>query len=138
MSKDTLGTYEIPLYFHPGQRGSNSVLSGNVQTGNLLCQATVPKLTGRKRKRGSSAPFREPEDHDEAYQSKPLGADGMSMSERMLHGLRANAEPDRLKVVGIIERTHRFRSKSLNASAVLLLTKQQCLISSILLRIMLL
>lgn len=79
---------------------------------NVLLRITLPKRTGRKRKRGSDAPF---ESHSEGQAqgdvdsrvSSPAPLDGAQVLQRLREvGGRYRAEP-----VGLVKHTHRFRCK---------------------------
>lgn len=99
------------LYLHPGDRMCNPILSKNVGTNNILLQVTVPKRTGRKRKRGSLEPYRD------AVGNEPKAPDGMISTaegaQYLLHSTSANVGKYRIRPVGLIEQTHRFRGKCL-------------------------
>ena len=55
LEKDT--EKSISLTFHPEDAASRPLLSVNINSNNVLLKITVPKRTGRKRKRGSNDPF---------------------------------------------------------------------------------
>lgn len=50
----------IPLYLRPDNPSVRPLTSHNAATHNVLLKVTVPKRTGRKRKRGSNEPFEGP------------------------------------------------------------------------------
>ncbi|SLM35004.1 Transcription factor IIIC, subunit 5 [Lasallia pustulata] len=95
------------LYLHPGDRMCNPILSKNVGTNNILLQVTVPKRTGRKRKRGSLEPYQD------AVGNEPKAPDEMISTaegaQYLLHSTSANVGKYRIRPVGLIEQTHRFR-----------------------------
>jgi general transcription factor 3C polypeptide 5 (transcription factor C subunit 1) len=88
-----------------------------MHTNNVLLKITVPKRTGRKRKRGSSGFM-----HDESFDAY-IGQDEMangtilqSHSRRdhpkvILRSLRDNVGRYQVEAVGIIEQTHRYRGR---------------------------
>jgi general transcription factor 3C polypeptide 5 (transcription factor C subunit 1) len=47
----------VPLYFRPDNPTVRPLTSHNAATHNVIVKVTVPKRTGRKRKRGTDAPF---------------------------------------------------------------------------------
>ena len=47
----------LPLYLRPHDVACAPTLSFPAQTSNVVLKVTVPKRTGRKRKRGSNGPF---------------------------------------------------------------------------------
>ncbi|POS87149.1 hypothetical protein EPUL_000546 [Erysiphe pulchra] len=51
----------VPLYLRYEDKMCVPILSRNTATNNILLKITVPKRTGRKRKRGSQGPYLEPE-----------------------------------------------------------------------------
>ncbi|KAI7337966.1 hypothetical protein KC315_g1986 [Hortaea werneckii] len=77
--------------------------TGN-QTRNLLVKVTVPKWTGRKRKRGSSEPYM-PATPSETVPRTP------SKAPDLLRRLQDNEDDYSFDPVGVIEETHRFRSQ---------------------------
>ncbi|KAI7207016.1 hypothetical protein KC365_g16798, partial [Hortaea werneckii] len=77
--------------------------TGN-QTRNLLVKVTVPKWTGRKRKRGSSEPYM-PATPSETAPRTPCKAPDL------LRRLQDNEDDYSFDPVGVIEETHRFRSQ---------------------------
>lgn len=87
--------------------------STNVKTSNVLLKVTVPKRTGRKRKRGSSEPFCE---YPNATEDAALLADQLPESSlkrndasSLLRCIKDNPETYNIEAIGEIDRTHRFR-----------------------------
>lgn len=68
---------------------------------NVLLKVTVPRRTGRKRKRGSGEPFTGAVPEDEHPTRRT--------SKDLLRSLQDNASKYRLETVGRVERTHLFR-----------------------------
>ncbi|KIW12871.1 hypothetical protein PV08_08058 [Exophiala spinifera] len=89
----------LGLSFQPENPDSRTVLSYNRKTDNLLLKITVPKRTGRKRKRGSDDAFTEhtPEDtrKDVAY---------------LLRSLHDNPQTHKAEVAGKVRSTHVWRT----------------------------
>ena len=106
------------LYLRPGDRMCNPILSNNVSTNNILLQVTVPKRTGRKRKRGSLGPYQD------AVDNAPKTPEGTVQTTKdtqyLLDSMSANVGKYHIHPVGLIEQTHRFRSKWLDSRHVAL------------------
>ncbi|KAF2816575.1 uncharacterized protein BDZ99DRAFT_458430 [Mytilinidion resinicola] len=99
-------TKTIAVSLRPDDRLAKPMPSVSAKTENLLLKLTVPKLTGRKRKKGSSGPFLPPSENgiDQTPQSQPVGA------KRVRRSLEANASKYTVEIVGHLSETHRFRS----------------------------
>lgn len=85
-------------------------------TNNLLLKVTVPKRTGRKRKRGSTGPFLaedELEGASNGTHSTTAGRANNNYVEAadLYRTLQDNASKYKVAFVGIIDETHRFRGK---------------------------
>ncbi|KAI9707780.1 MAG: tau 95 subunit of transcription factor TFIIIC [Candelina mexicana] len=115
----------LGLYLRPEDAMSKPIWSRNVKTNNVLIKVTVPKRTGRKRKRGSTEPYL---DDVEAPKHAPgLGTSEMddpnhaakridSVSKKAAHllqSLRDNVAKYKVEPVATIEQTHRFRDASI-------------------------
>ena len=87
----------------PNDPLAKKLASKGVGTQNVLVKVTVPKWTGRKRKRGSDEPFA-PAPLSELSNKSIKAPD-------LLRRLRSNEESYSIKPVGIIEETHKFRSQ---------------------------
>lgn len=83
------------------------IQSQGVTTENVLLQVTIPKRTGRKRKRGSNESFAWHADRPEAE-----GVAFATSPEAQLRSLQDNADNFTVKALGVVEETHRFRSRS--------------------------
>jgi general transcription factor 3C polypeptide 5 (transcription factor C subunit 1) len=90
----------INLSFHPDDPFNKPILSINCQTKNVLLAVTVPKRTGRKRKRGSADPF--VEDLEEPPPKKS--------ASYLLESLRANEAAYQIEPVASIPSLHIFRT----------------------------
>lgn len=76
----------------------------------MLLRVTVPKRTGRKRKRGSQDPYVD----DPAIQpTASFSPTGSLDARQLIRRLRDNVGRYETEVVGRIERTHVFRGKPL-------------------------
>ncbi|EXJ93626.1 hypothetical protein A1O1_02018 [Capronia coronata CBS 617.96] len=90
----------LGLSFQPDDPASRTVMSYNRKTNNLLLRFTVPKRTGRKRKRGSDEPFLE-------HATAPLQRKD---AYHLLRSLKDNPHRSQVEVVGGIRSTHVWRS----------------------------
>ena len=103
---------EASLFLHPGNRMSKSMSSGNIRTNNILLEVTVPRRTGRIRKRGSTDPYIL-EEHVSAARFNHQCQLGPVLhpqnTKNVLRSLRDNVGKYNIRPVGIIEQTHRFR-----------------------------
>jgi general transcription factor 3C polypeptide 5 (transcription factor C subunit 1) len=109
----------IPLYLRPDDRTCAPVLSHNSPCTNVLLKITVPKRTGRKRKRGSQDPYVE-DSNDEVSASSGLNLPNGQSPELRSHSrldnprkilriLKDNIGKYVIEPAGSIETTHRYR-----------------------------
>ncbi|KAJ5262765.1 hypothetical protein N7524_008070 [Penicillium chrysogenum] len=91
------------LVLRPEDAMARSVQSTSIQSNNVLLKVTVPKRTGRKRKRGSNEPFL---DAPESEASKPPPR---RTAKDLLRSLSDNPSKYQIEPVGRVERTHVFR-----------------------------
>jgi hypothetical protein len=98
----------ISVSLRPDDPFAKRLLSTPITTNNLLLKVTVPKRTGRKRKRGSSGPF---------LAEKPSESEGDGAptspyvdATAVFRSLRDNASKYTVTPVGIVDEAHRFRS----------------------------
>ncbi|KAF4630494.1 hypothetical protein G7Y89_g7641 [Cudoniella acicularis] len=110
----------VPLFLRYNDPMCTGVHSSNSQTRNILLKVTVPKRTGRKRKRGSQDPYSE-QNGDEPNQTTNISAaqtqtirshSRMDNPAELLRTLRDNVEKYEVDVVAQINNTHRFRGLS--------------------------
>ncbi|KAF2140143.1 uncharacterized protein K452DRAFT_273702 [Aplosporella prunicola CBS 121167] len=92
----------IGASLRPDDAMAKPVMSTFVRTQNLLVKLSLPKRTGRKRKRGS----------DDPWTADPLLADATSHTDPsiLLRSLRDNPDGYGVELVGHARETHRFRS----------------------------
>jgi len=88
----------------PDDHFAKYITSGKLATDNLLLRITVPKRTGRKRKRGSGGPF-----IDHGHQGRAASSRTISSHKDLLQTYQDCHERSKVEVVGHIEQTHRFR-----------------------------
>ena len=87
----------------PDDPFAKRLTSAGVPTRNVLIKVTVPKRTGRKRKRGSDEPFSSPEQPETQQLTSVTGP-------QLLDRLRDNEGKYQIEPVGILRETHRFRA----------------------------
>jgi hypothetical protein len=106
----------------PNDPFAKRLLSTPVTTNNLLLKVTVPRRTGRKRKRGTTEPFLSDNQSGEAKQTYIEAAD-------IYRTLQDNASRYEVAFAGVVDKTHRFRSEQQNTHLrffASLLTSQLC------------
>lgn len=81
---------------------AKKMASTGVETRNVLVKVTLPKRTGRKRKRGSDEPFTSP------TQAEPES--NLLTAQELLDRLRDNQHSYQIEAVGLVNATHRFRT----------------------------
>ncbi|KAJ5980933.1 hypothetical protein N7481_008231 [Penicillium waksmanii] len=91
------------LFLRPDDPLSRPLKSTSTVSNNVLLKVTVPKRTGRKRKRGSNEPFQDAP-VETISESVPR-----STAKDLLRSLRDNESKYQTKPVGKVERTHVFR-----------------------------
>ena len=97
----------ISVSLRPDDPFAKRLLGASVKTNNLLLKVTVPKRTGRKRKRGSSGPFVASE--PEATPANPNNP-YVNASE-VFRSLQDNASKYTVAAVGVVDEAHRFRGE---------------------------
>ncbi|KAG6041593.1 hypothetical protein E4U41_003330 [Claviceps citrina] len=112
----------IPLYLHPESPFCKPLMSHNAASHNIVLKVTVPKRTGRRRKKGSQGPWQGDVDVSDA--SVATGDDdGGPKGQRQVKSLARLDDPKvfrrklednvgryEVEAVGIIKHTHRFRA----------------------------
>lgn len=110
----------VPLYLRHNDPMCVPILSHNAPTNNVLLKITVPKRTGRKRKRGSQDPY----EFDNASETatNPVASDPpqhtigsvsrMDEPSQILRKLKDNMNNYKVEAVGEIRQSHRYRGKS--------------------------
>ncbi|CAA9962982.1 Transcription factor tfiiic complex a box associated protein [Pyrenophora teres f. maculata] len=94
----------ISVSLRPDDPFAKRLLSTPVRTNNLLLKVTVPKRTGRKRKRGTSGPFLT-EDEIGSRGSQPYVD-----APTIYRILQDNASTYKVALAGVVDETHRFRN----------------------------
>lgn len=90
----------LPLFLRPNDPYCAMIDSQITSTTNVVLKITVPKRTGRKRKRGSDAPFLDGEDS-----GPPLRLDAATV----FRTLNDNVGKYHIEPVGAVNLTHRYR-----------------------------
>ena len=97
----------ISASLRPDDPFAKRLLATAVTTNNLLLKVTVPKRTGRKRKRGSTGPFVA----DDETESAPSKLDSAYVKAADVYrSVQDNASKYTVTPVGVVDESHRFRS----------------------------
>ncbi|KMU73170.1 hypothetical protein CISG_03431 [Coccidioides immitis RMSCC 3703] len=98
------------LSLNPDDGMSRPLFSTSKPANNMLLRVSVPKRTGRKRKRGSQDPY-----VDDARSTSTLSSSdsGSLDAKQLLRRLRDNAGRYDVEIVGRIDRMHVFRGRVL-------------------------
>ncbi|KAI9650994.1 tau 95 subunit of transcription factor TFIIIC [Ciborinia camelliae] len=105
----------IPLFLRIRDPTCEPILSYNSITNNVLLKITVPKRTGRKRKRGSQDPYTDgghPASTTTSVQDSMSNIQSHSLNDKptsILRKLRDNVGKYTVEAVGAIEQSHRYR-----------------------------
>jgi general transcription factor 3C polypeptide 5 (transcription factor C subunit 1) len=94
----------ISVSLRPDDPFAKRLLGASVKTNNLLLKVTVPRRTGRKRKRGSSGPF-------VASEPEASPANPYTTASEVFHSLQDNASKYTIAPVGVLDEAHRFRGE---------------------------
>lgn len=111
----------IPLYLRHQDPMSTPILSHNSSTNNILLKFTVPKRTGRKRKRGSQDPYSgDPvpsiaEEHG-GPPSNLRSHSRLDNPRELQRTLQDNPDNYKVEAIAEIDRTHRFRGLLLSVA----------------------
>lgn len=106
--------HSIPFYLNPESPFCKPLMSHNVKSHNVVLKVTVPKRTGRKRKKGSDGPWEgdvEIQDSEEtASASQKIGSQARLDDPKSLkRKLEDNVGQYRVEAAGTVTHTHRFR-----------------------------
>ncbi|KAI1004947.1 hypothetical protein K3495_g3269 [Podosphaera aphanis] len=99
----------VPLYLRYDDKMCVPILSRNTATNNILLKITVPKRTGRKRKRGSQDPYLDDESIAPTEMSDLRSQARLDAPIDLQRKLRDNVGKYTIEVVGKIRQTHRYR-----------------------------
>ncbi|KAH8166659.1 hypothetical protein CIB48_g1538 [Xylaria polymorpha] len=104
----------LPLWFRPDNPASKPIVSHHAATNNILLKITVPRRTGRKRKRGSDEPF---SGNSNTLETAAIGSQTNTVSSvarqdrprAILRRLQDNPDHYQAEAVGMIRDSHRYR-----------------------------
>ncbi|KAK5656286.1 hypothetical protein OQA88_4666 [Cercophora sp. LCS_1] len=102
----------VPLYLRPDNPTVRPLTSHNALTHNVVLKVTVPKRTGRKRKRGSDDPFTGGDDPVVAGEGSVFSMHKLDAPKVLRRKLQDNVGRYAIEPIGIIRNTHRYRGKS--------------------------
>lgn len=103
----------IPFYLTPESPFCKPIMSHNARSHNVVLKVTVPKRTGRKRKRGTDGPWEGDVEVADAETEPPK--DEVSSYARLddpkvlRRKMADNVDKYQVEAVGVIKNTHRFR-----------------------------
>lgn len=90
----------LPLYLRPNDPACAVLESHVASTSNVVLKITVPKRTGRKRKRGTQDPF--------VGDENPVQVDRYDATT-VFQSLQDNIDKYQIEPVGVVNATHRYR-----------------------------
>ncbi|CAJ2508261.1 Uu.00g094470.m01.CDS01 [Anthostomella pinea] len=104
----------LPLWFRPDNPASKPIISHHAATNNVLLKITVPRRTGRKRKRGSGDPF-----SGDVHLPRPMmmdseanvvgSVDRRDSPRSILRKMQDNVDNHEVEAIGLIRDSHRYR-----------------------------
>lgn len=107
----------MPLYLRPDNPTARPLTSHNALTHNVVLKVTVPKRTGRKRKRGTDGPWEgefEPAaagGQDDLASANLLSRDRYDTPRLLRRKLQDNVGKYQIEPIGVIHNTHRYRGE---------------------------
>ena len=101
----------MPLYLRPDNPTVRPLTSHNALTHNVLLKITVPRRTGRKRKRGSNHPFEGELDAAADGREEVQSKERIDAPKILRRKLRDNVDKYQVEPVGVIGNTHRYRGE---------------------------
>ncbi|KAH6649005.1 RNA polymerase III transcription factor IIIC subunit-domain-containing protein [Truncatella angustata] len=111
LGEDT-GRLALPLWFRPDVPTTKPIMSHNAASNNVVLKITVPRRTGRKRKRGSNEPFAgdiiPPTDDEPTERVSSTGRE--DHPKLILRKLQDTAGRYQAEAVGLVRDTHRYHS----------------------------
>jgi general transcription factor 3C polypeptide 5 (transcription factor C subunit 1) len=104
----------IPLYLNPESPFCKPIMSHNAMSHNVVLQISVPKRTGRRRKKGSNGPWEQCTDTSAATSTRSReqvqSISRLDEPRVLRRKLQDNVGKYQVEAVGIIKHTHRFRA----------------------------
>ncbi|KAI1329006.1 hypothetical protein F5Y16DRAFT_131225 [Xylariaceae sp. FL0255] len=110
----TPDAHALPLWLRPGNPTVKPIMSHHAASNNVLLKVTVPKRTGRKRKRGTNGPFIGEIETSREIVRLSDATNVTSFARRdhpgtLLRKLKDNQEQYEVEAVGMIRDSHRYR-----------------------------
>ncbi|KAK4138653.1 hypothetical protein BT67DRAFT_413220 [Trichocladium antarcticum] len=104
----------VPLYLRYDNPTARPLTSHNAMTHNVVLKVTVPKRTGRKRKRGADGPWEGPiqqavEGQDSLGSTEVSSRDRLDNPRLLRRKLQDNVGRYAVEPIGVISNTHRYR-----------------------------
>ena len=108
----------VPLYLRYDNPTARPLTSHNALTHNVVLKVTVPKRTGRKRKRGTHGPWEEEAEQptpgqDSLISPEVLSRDRLDTPRVIRRKLQDNVGKYVVEPIGVINNTHRYRGQLL-------------------------
>ncbi|OAA41656.1 Transcription factor IIIC, subunit 5 [Metarhizium rileyi] len=104
----------VPLYLNPESPFCRPIMSHNAASHNVVLKVTVPKRTGRRRKKGSNGPWQGDmslsDAHNPAIKEEVQSIARLDEPKVLRRKLQDNVAGYQVEAVGIIKHTHRFRA----------------------------
>ncbi|KAK3308152.1 RNA polymerase III transcription factor IIIC subunit-domain-containing protein [Chaetomium strumarium] len=104
----------VPLYLRYDNPTARPLTSHNALTHNVVLKVTIPRRTGRKRKRGSDGPWegevQQPADGQSSVVSpEVLSRDRLDAPQVIRRKLQDNVGKYTVEPIGVVNSTHRYR-----------------------------
>ncbi|KAK4155472.1 transcription factor tau subunit sfc1 [Chaetomidium leptoderma] len=103
----------VPLYLRYDNPSARPLTSHNALTHNVVVKVTVPKRTGRKRRRGTDGPWEgdveQPAGEDSFISPEVLSRDRRDTPRVIRRRLQDNVGNYTVEPIGVINNTHRYR-----------------------------
>ncbi|KAK3297002.1 RNA polymerase III transcription factor IIIC subunit-domain-containing protein [Chaetomium fimeti] len=104
----------VPLYLRYDNPTARPLTSHNALTHNVVLKVTVPKRTGRKRKRGTDGPWegeveQTADGGSSAVSPEVLSRDRLDTPQVIRRKLQDNVGKYAVEPIGVINNTHRYR-----------------------------
>lgn len=101
----------LPLYLNPESPFCNPIMSHNAASHNVVLKITVPRRTGRKRRRGSSGPWEGDQElpHADEQSDRVCSIARLDEPKVLRRKLQDNIGQYQVEAAGVINHTHRFR-----------------------------
>lgn len=101
----------VPLYLNYEDPASGAIVSHNTASHNVLLKITLPKRTGRKRKRATDGPWQ-----GEVVEMDTDTHLDLNDASTLRQKIKDNQDDHEVEVVGLVKQTHRYRGKLIASS----------------------